>query len=232
MPACRVPAARALSPTPPLRRCGLYKTCEPKKCGKKKWCQNLNPVVYEIERPKSAVFTTKSELLAALEDDTSDIENWDVSLIDDFSNLVSFATPRAWPSLARSCRRAAPRGRAPRARTLRPAARRPPAPLAHRRARARRVAVRGFLSGCDRVVRVLLVQRRPLQVGRGQGDELQSDGASRPRGGVASKQLARAASGAASLAHRRARARRIAVLPRGDLQRRPLQVGCGEGDGL
>ena len=28
-----------------------------------------------------------------LKGDTPDIENWDVSLIDDFSGLVSFATP-------------------------------------------------------------------------------------------------------------------------------------------
>ena len=134
-----MPAARALSPTPPLRRCGLYKTCEPKKCGKK-WRQRLKPAVYEIERPKSAaelkaagrsaaelkamgfsaaalkaagfsaaelkaagfsaaelkaagIFTTKSELVAALKGDKSGIENWDVSLIDDFYGLVSFATP-------------------------------------------------------------------------------------------------------------------------------------------
>ena len=74
------------------------------------------------ELKAAGIFTTKSELMAALKGDTSDIENWDVSLIDDFSSLVSFATPRAWPSLARSCRRAATRGRAPRARMRRLAA--------------------------------------------------------------------------------------------------------------
>ena len=72
--------------------CGLYTTCEPKKCGKK-WRQRLKPAVYEIERPKSAaelkaagrsaaelkamgfsaaelnaagIFTTKSELRLSL----------------------------------------------------------------------------------------------------------------------------------------------------------------------
>ena len=59
MPACRVPAARALSPTPPLRRCGLYKTCEPKKCGKR-WRQRLKPAVYEIERPPGADCTLEN----------------------------------------------------------------------------------------------------------------------------------------------------------------------------
>ena len=58
-PARREPAARALSPTPPLRRCGLYKTCEPKKCGKK-WRQNLKPSVYEIERPAGAPCTLEN----------------------------------------------------------------------------------------------------------------------------------------------------------------------------
>ena len=58
-PARREPAARALSPTPPLRRCGLYKTCEPKKCGKK-WRQNLKPSVYEIERPAGADCTLEN----------------------------------------------------------------------------------------------------------------------------------------------------------------------------
>ena len=58
-PARRVPAARALSPTPPLRRCGLYKTCEPKKCGKK-WRQRLKPAVYEIERPAGAPCTLEN----------------------------------------------------------------------------------------------------------------------------------------------------------------------------
>ena len=170
------------------------------------------------ELKAAGIFTTKSELEAALyenpralysygeeaelKDDTSGIENWDVSLIDDFSRLVSFATPRAWPSLARSCRRAATRGRAPRARMRRLAAAarprrsltaargrpspgalrrvgvrhararsgRPHASLAHRRARARRVAV----------LPRELVQRRPLQVGRGPGDGLLSHGARRP----------------------------------------------------
>ena len=51
VPACRVPAARALSPTPPLlRRCGLFKSCDqPEKC-KKKWCRKKNPVIYELDR--------------------------------------------------------------------------------------------------------------------------------------------------------------------------------------
>ena len=48
----------------------------------------------------------------------------------------------------------------------------------------------------------------------------------RPRGGITSTQTARAAAGAASLAHRRVRALRVAVLRRGLVQRRPLQVGC------
>ena len=68
----------------------------------------LKAAGYSAAELKAAgIFTTKSELQAALTGDTSDIENWDVSLIDDFSYLVSVATPRAWPPLARSCRRAA-----------------------------------------------------------------------------------------------------------------------------
>ena len=56
--------------------------------------------------------------------------------------------------------------------------------------------------------------------------------AARPRGGVASTQLARAATVAASIAHRRARAGRVAVRRRELVQRRPLRVERGEGDEL
>ena len=46
----RTSPARALTPTPPPRRCGLYEECEPEDCGKggkNRWCRKLAPVVYE-----------------------------------------------------------------------------------------------------------------------------------------------------------------------------------------
>ena len=39
--------------------CGLYTTCEPKKCGKR-WRQRLKQAVYEIERPAGAACTLEN----------------------------------------------------------------------------------------------------------------------------------------------------------------------------
>ena len=127
------------------------------------WCPKYEDFGRQEVMPKEAccicgggtkVFTTRSELLAALfEDpqafysyavpelkgDTQDIENWDVSLIEDFDHLVSVATPARVavprPQLparcdARACatRACAPAGRTPPARPTRspPRARPPP----------------------------------------------------------------------------------------------------------
>ena len=85
-----------------------------------------------IKKEKAVVLATKAELEKAIKDwdGTSGIEDWDVSLVDDFSYVVSFATPArvavlrpqlparcdAWACAARAH---APSGRTPPARLTR-----------------------------------------------------------------------------------------------------------------
>jgi hypothetical protein len=77
--------------------CSLYKSCEKEKCTEE-WCENNKSRLFTrdgfaaAELNAAGIFTTKAALQAALTGDTSDIENWDVSLVDDFSYLFRDAS--------------------------------------------------------------------------------------------------------------------------------------------
>merc|ERR1719326_1391976 len=144
--------------------------------------KNLNPRLNA-----AGFFTTKSELQAALTGDTSDIENWDVSLVEDFSYLFygasSFNADLSKWNVAKG------------------------------------TDFKAMFAGASSFNADL----SKWDVAQGTNFDSMVR-AARPRGGVTSTQLARAAPGAASLAHRRARARHLAVQPRELVRRRPLRV--------